>query len=108
MINEPVRDKFTQKVMLLISRHFCDREEFERLQVTLLEKGYMGQVLSLLQVPGGLKFRLGLCPGDGESAFPNFTCGLGITAVFTLSLFQTWTVELCCSVTLFMYFCLYW
>lgn len=61
----------------------------------------MGQVPSLLQVPGGLKFRLGLCPGDGKSSFPNFICGLGITAVFTLSLLQTWTVGVCCSVTSF-------
>lgn len=101
MINEPVRDKFTQNVVLVVLRHFCDREEFERLQVTLLGKGYVGQVPSVLLVPGGLKFRLGLFPGDGKSTFPNFLCGLGITAVFTLSLFQTWTVELCCSVTLF-------
>lgn len=52
-------------------------------------------------VPGSLKFRLGLCPGDGKSSFPNFICGLGTTAVFTLSLLQMWTVELCFSVTLF-------
>lgn len=65
----------------------------------------MGQVPSLLQALGGLKFRLGLCPGDGQSAFPNFICGLGITAVFTLSLFQTWMADLCCSVTLFHVLC---
>lgn len=106
MINEPERDKFTQKFIF----ECC--WWYQGISVTgrnlkgsrwLLEKDYVGQVPSLLQVPGGLKFRLGLCPGDksGKSAFPNFMWGLGITAVFTLSLFQTWMTELCCSVALF-------
>lgn len=105
MINELVSDKFTQKLVLVILRHFCGRAELERLQVWLLEKGYVGQVPSLLQVLGGLKFRLGLCPRDDQSSFPNFICGLGITAVFTLSLFQTWMAGLCCSVALFHVLC---
>ena len=62
---------------------------------------YACQVPALMYGPKALKFRLAFCPRDGKSAFPNFICGLGITAIFTSLLFQTWTVEPCCSVSLF-------
>lgn len=112
VINEPVHDKFTQKVVLVISRPFCDWEEFERLQVWLLEKGDMGQVSSLLQVPGDLKFRTlsrGWC-----ICFPKLHLCFGNYSSFyfiVISDMDGWTVLQCylvLSSLLRHSFCVYW